>query len=163
MNRDRIWPHAAALLAVVATGGARAEGGEGAAASIRALRLQYNHAIESRDPGAFAKFLSPTFVELTSSGEVTRGAKAVADSYADTEFKDPTFIAYDRRPDTIDVARSGRFAVERGHWRARFRAPGGGEAGATGLYQAGWIKMGDGWRIRTEAYAQMTCKREPAC
>jgi ketosteroid isomerase-like protein len=131
--------------------------------AIRDLRLQYNHAIELREAGAFVKFLSPTFVEMSGAGEVTSGAKAVADSYAAAEFKDPNFIAYDRQPDTIEVARNERFAVERGHWRGRFRGPSGAEVGASGLYQAGWVRMDGGWRIQSEAYVRLTCKTEPIC
>ena len=148
----------------MALGASRAEAsGASDADTIRDLRLQYNHAIEMREAGAFAKFLSPTFAELISTGEVTSGAKVVADSYVATEFKDPTFIAYDREPDTIEVAQNGRFAVERGHWRARFRGPGGAEVGGSGFYQAGWVRINGGWRIQTEAYVMLTCKREPVC
>ena len=165
------WPHAAAILAVMAIGVsyAAASGAEasGAAVSdadaIRDLRLQYNHVIELREAGAFAKFLSPTFAELSGAGEVIVGAKAVADSYAAMEFKNPAFIAYDRQPDTIEVAQNRRFAVERGHWRARFRDPSGAEVGASGLYQAGWVRMDGGWRIQSEAYVKLTCKRGSIC
>jgi ketosteroid isomerase-like protein len=151
-------------MAVVAIAASQADAaGASDADAIRDLRLQYNHAIEMREAGAFAKFLSPTFAEMISTGEVTSGAKAVADSYAAVEFHDPTFIAYDRQPDTIVVAQNGRFAVERGHWHARFRDPSGSEVGGSGFYQAGWVRMDGGWRIQTEAYVHLTCKREPVC
>lgn len=65
----------------------------------------------------------------------------MAQSYAGTEFKDPAFIAYDRRPDTVEISADCRRAVERGQWRARFRLPDGGEIGAAGLYQAGWTQL----------------------
>jgi ketosteroid isomerase-like protein len=157
---------ATAILAVMTIGVSSAEA-SGAAVSdadaIRDLRLGYNHAIELREAGAFVKFLSPTFVEMDSTGAVTIGGKTVADSYAAAEFKDPTFIAYDRHPDTIDVAQNRRFAVERGHWRARFRDPNGAEVGASGLYQAGWVRIDGDWRIQSEAYVRLTCRREPVC
>lgn len=164
MRKARSWLKAAAILAFIAAGPspARASGGSDAGA-IRALRLQYNRVIESREAGAFANFLSPTFVELDSTGEVISGAKAVAESYAATEFKDPSFIAYDRQPDAIEVAQNGRFAVERGHWHARFRDPSGAEVGASGLYQAGWVHTGGGWRIQTEAYVKLACKQGDVC
>lgn len=152
-----------AALAIGVPGGGAFGAAVSDADAIRNLRIQYNQAIEARDAGSFEKFLSPTFVEMSAGGEVTRGAKAVADSYAAAEFRDKTFIAYDRRPDTIDIAPSGRFAVERGHWRARFREPGGSDVGGSGLYQAGWIRMDGGWRIQSEAYARLTCKTKPDC
>jgi ketosteroid isomerase-like protein len=131
--------------------------------TIRDLRLQYNHAIESRDANAFLKFLSPTFVEMISTCEVTQGASAVANSYASTEFKDPAFIAYDRQPDVIEVSQNGRYATDRGHWNARSRGADRKVVGGSGLYQAGWVRMDAEWRIHTEAYVQLTCPREPAC
>ena len=164
MTDAKLWSRLAAILAVLTLGAAPvAAPATSDADTIRALRLEYNHVIEARDAAAFSKFLSPTFSEMISTGEVVTGAKAVADSYAVAEFNDPAFIAYDRQPDTIVVAVNGRFAVERGHWRARFRDPGGAEVGATGLYQAGWVHMSDGWRIQTESYVPLTCKREPVC
>ena len=115
--------HSAALLFVMVIAAARTEAaGLSDAEAIRGLRLQYNQVIQQRRPEGFAAFLSPTFTELISTGEVTHGAKAVADSYAADEFKNPNFIAYDRHPDTVVVAKNGLTAVERGHWRARFRA-----------------------------------------
>ena len=151
-------------MAFLALAVSRAEAsGVSEADAIRALRLRYNHAIAARDARAFFGLLSPTFVEMVSTGEVTSGARAVAESYAATEFKDPTFIAYDRQPDTITVAPNGRFAVERGHWRARFRGPSGAEVGGSGLYQAGWVRVDGGWRIQTEAYVRLTCKKGRDC
>jgi len=155
----------AAVVLAVMTLGAPQAGASGStdADTIRALRLAYNRAIEARDAAAFAKVLSPTVSEMISTGEVVTGATAVAESYAAIEFKDPTFIAYDRQPDTVEVSPNGRFAAERGHWRARYRAADGSEVSGSGVYQAGWIRTGAGWRIQTEAYVQFTCKREPDC
>ena len=87
----------------------------------------------------------------------------LADSYTRSEFKDPKFIAYDRRTDTVQIGAGGSLAVERGHWRARWRAPSGAETGASGLYQAGWAREGGVWRIKTEAYAKLVCADPTSC
>lgn len=156
---------AGVVLAVTSLAGFRLQATEPGgidAGVIRNLRHEYNLAISSHDAGSFTKFLSPTFVEMASSGEVTRGAGAVAESYAAIEFKDPAFLAYDRRPDTIEVADNGRFAVERGHWRAIRRGQ-GREVGASGLYQAGWVHSKGTWRIQSEAYVKMACALNGPC
>ena len=132
-------------------------------AAIRQLRVGYNAVIAARQPDRFAAFVAAGIVEMSSQGEVTRGAQPLAESYASQEFKDPSFIAYDRRTDTVQVSADGTLAVERGHWRARRRAAGGGETGGGGLYQAGWIKQGGAWRIQTEAYASLACGTSAKC
>ncbi len=131
--------------------------------TIRELRLQYNRAIQARDPKAMAAFMSPTFTEMVTNGAVNRGIDAVVQDYVAVEFKDPNFIMYDRQPDTVEVGPGGRRAVERGHWQGRFRSPDGKEVGASGMYQAGWILMENGWRLQTESYVQLVCYPKPDC
>lgn len=126
-------------------------------ATIRAARLAYNAVIAGRQADRFPDFVAGDVVQLSSNGAIVTGAAPLAASYAGREFQDPAFIAYDRQPDTIEVAPNGRFAVERGHWRGRFRTAGGGETGNRGLYQAGWVRTPAGWRIRTEAYVKLVC------
>ena len=128
-----------------------------AEADIRELRIQYNDTIQRRDLEGFAKFLSPTFAELLSSGDITTGAGAVAASYGAIEFQDPLFIAYDRRTDSVEFSSTGSLAIERGHWVARYRGPRGEELRGCGGYQAGWVRDDSSWRIQTEAYVELSC------
>lgn len=133
------------------------------AEAVRGRRLAYNRVIADRRPDAMADFLTPGFVQLSSNGAITIGADNVRARYADEEFRNPAFIAYDRQPDTVAISANGRFAIERGHWRSRFRDAKGGETGNTGLYQAIWIRQDGVWRIRTESYGRLTCASESDC
>ena len=132
-------------------------------AAIRARRIAYNETIASRQAAAMTDFVTQGFVQLSSTGALVVGAEKVRDSYAMMEFSDPTFIAYYRKPDSITVSANGRFAVERGHWRGRFRDGRGGETGNTGMYQAGWIRQDGVWRVRTEHYVKLTCANPADC
>ncbi|MDM4765903.1 nuclear transport factor 2 family protein [Pelomonas sp. SE-A7] len=118
---------------------------------IRAKRLAYNDAIAERRIEGFAAVLAPDMVEVTSNGTVTRGVKDMAQGYADQEFKNPDFVRYERLPASIEISPNQQVAVERGRWRALNRQ------GMTrsGVYQAGWVRAADGWRIKTEAYVSL--------
>jgi len=148
------WP--SLVLGHAAEGGADAD-------TLRSLRLSFNQAIAARDPAAVARFMTTGSALLASNGEVLQGGGEISKSYQTQEFVDPAFIAYDRQPDSFDIAPGGRLAVERGHWRGRFRSPQGGEEGSAGLYQAGWIRIDGQWRIQTEAYVRLTCRRSADC
>jgi hypothetical protein len=130
---------------------------------LRARRLAYSAAIEARRGDLMRNFIASDMVQLSSSGDTAIGADAIVKSYSTQEFIDPTFIAYERIPDTITIADNHRFAVERGHWRGRFRLPNGTVDGNSGLYQAGWIKRTGIWWIRTESYVRLHCTNERDC
>ena len=130
---------------------------------IRERRLGYTAAIEARRPDLMRSFLAPETVQLGSNGDAAIGRNNVLSSYSGLEFRDPNFIVYERIPDTIDISDNGRFAVERGHWRGRFRQPNGGVTGNSGLYQTGWIKRDGTWLIRTESYVRLHCADEKDC
>jgi ketosteroid isomerase-like protein len=131
--------------------------------TVRARRLAYNQAIAGRHPEAMADFLTPGFVQMSSNGVITIGSDKVRARYDAEEFGNPAFIGYDRQPDTVAISANGRFAIERGHWRGRFRTATGGETGNTGLYQAIWIKQDGVWRLRSESYGRLTCASESDC
>ena len=130
---------------------------------IRARRLAYTAAIEARRPDLMRNFLAPEMVQLSSNGDAMIGRDAVVKSYSEVEFRDPAFIVYERTPVEIRISDNGRFAVERGHWRGRFRLPDGRIGGNSGLYQAGWIKRDGLWWIRTESYVRLHCLSEKDC
>ena len=130
---------------------------------IRERRFAYTAAIKSRQPDLMRNFLAPEMVQLSSTGKTVIGQEAVAQSYSETEFRNPAFIVYERIPDTITISENGRFAAERGHWRGRFRLPDGNIGGNSGLYQAGWIKRDAVWWIRTESYVRLHCASENDC
>ena len=130
---------------------------------IRERRLAYTAAIQARQPDLMRRFLAEDMVQLSSNGEVIAGRETVVQSYSEHEFRNPAFIVYERTPDTVAISDNGRFAIERGHWRGRFRLPSGRITGNSGLYQAGWIKRGGVWLIRTESYVRLHCADENDC
>jgi ketosteroid isomerase-like protein len=131
--------------------------------AVRARRAAYVAAMQARRADLIGDFLAPEMVQLASSGAMEVGRDAIVKSYAETEFRDPAFIVYERIPDTIEISDNGRFAVERGHWRGLYRRDGKVETGNTGLYQAGWIKRDGVWRVRTESYVRLHCADERDC
>ena len=88
-----------------------------------------------------ANFIAEDMVQLSSNGDMVVGGKEIIKSYSEHEFRNPDFVSYERTPDTVSISDNGRFGVERGHWRGRFRVTGGAVTGNAGLYQAGWIKF----------------------
>jgi hypothetical protein len=132
-------------------------------ADIHARRHSYSEAMGSRNPGRMRDFLAEDMVQLSSNGETTIGRSAVIEGYAEHEFRNPSFIAYERVPDTVAISDNRRFAIERGHWRGRFRMQNGRIGGNSGLYQAGWIKRQGVWLIRTESYVRLHCADENDC
>src|SRR5215208_385823 len=130
---------------------------------IHDRRLAYSAAIHARRADLMRNFIASNMVQLSSNGDTTIGGDAIVQSYSTHEFTDSTFIAYERIPDTITISDNQRFAVERGHWRGRFRLPNGTISGNSGLYQAGWIKRAGIWWIRTESYVRLHCANETDC
>lgn len=151
------------LLAAAAPPGDEASRAEVEAQTVRARRAAYVAAMQARRADLIGDFLAPEMVQLASSGAMEVGRDAVVKSYAETEFKDPAFLVYERVPDTIEISDNGRFAVERGHWRALSRRDGKIVTGNSGLYQAGWIKRDGVWRVRTESYTRLHCASEDDC
>ena len=133
------------------------------AAQVRARRLAYSAAIAARDPQKMQDYMAEDFVQLLSNGTTTISRQAVIDGYVAQEFRNPDFIAYERIPDTVAISDNGRFAIERGHWRGRFRQKNGRIDGNNGLYQAGWIKRDGVWLVRTESYVRLHCADEQDC
>lgn len=149
-----------ALLSIglISTAAARNDKGQ-----IRERRLAYTAAIQSRRPDLMANFIAEDMVQLSSNGDMVVGGKEIIKSYSEHEFRNPDFVGYERTPDNVSISNNGRFGVERGHWRGRFRVPGGAVTGNAGLYQAGWIKRGGVWLVRTESYVRLHCANENDC
>jgi hypothetical protein len=121
-------------------------------ATIRALRLENNRAIADHNAALMKSIWSPRMRLIVSDGTVYSGASSLAKSYADTEFKDPRFIAYVRIPRQIEIAADGLHAAENGSWTAVQEAPG---RVRSGTYLASWEKVDEKWRIVYEAYASL--------
>lgn len=124
--------------------------------TIRSLRLENNRAIESHSVRLMERAWTPTIRLIVSDGTVYSGAGPLAASYAGTEFKDPNFVAYDRRPISITISADGRRAAEYGAWKAHYKTP---KKAGSGTYLASWRKFGGVWKIVYEAYVTLGSKR----
>lgn len=144
------------LLAIAVTSGASASQGD--AGTIRSLRLENNRAIASHNSRLMRRAWTSTIRLIVSDGTLYSGAGPLAASYQDTEFKDPDFIVYDRRPLSITISASGKSAAEYGAWNALYRTP---ASNRSGTYFASWRKFGTMWKIVYEAYVTLGPKQKP--
>lgn len=125
------------------------------AALIRAARDRYNAAVASHDTAGLRAALTDDYKILSgTSGEFLAGGDAVAKSYADEEFRDPSFLSYVRIPDEIVISDNGKRAMERGHWLGRWTRS-KGEQRRSGQYLAVWVPAADGWRLRSETFVTL--------
>lgn len=122
---------------------------------IAALRAAYSLAIAERRADLMEQYLDPDLVVLAGPGAVRVGRKAVIANHQANEFRDPAFAGYERITDEVILGNDPCAAIERGHWRACFVQEDGTIDGASGHFQAGWIRSGGQWRIRTEAYVRL--------
>jgi virginiamycin B lyase len=121
-------------------------------ATIRALRLENNRAIASRNVALMRAAYTPNIRLMDSDGTLYLGANAVTKTYADNEFKDPHFVTYVRRPSNITISADGSHAAEYGAWTGINTAP---EHVYSGTYLASWQKRGGIWKIVYEAFSEL--------
>ncbi|HZZ00313.1 MAG TPA: DUF4440 domain-containing protein [Candidatus Baltobacteraceae bacterium] len=131
-------------------GAARSDGAPSDVAQIRAVRLENNRAILERDVAALSKPWTANIRLVESDGQMWTGARDLAKSYANAEFKDPNFVEYVRIPSSIAIAADGVHAAENGSWTAINKPP---EKVRSGTYLASWVKVAGVWKIVYEAYA----------
>lgn len=120
--------------------------------TIRSLRLENNRAIADHDAARMREVWAND-IQLTCCGNATySGASALAASYAQFEFKDPSFVEYVRIPQRIEVNGDGLAAQEYGRWIGVFKSP---HTMHSGRYSALWKKDGGSWKIARESYVPM--------
>jgi hypothetical protein len=137
--------------------------GDGAAATVRALRAASNAAIEGHDAVRLRKTFDDDYHGIQgTSGSLDSGGDATAQSYGDQEFKDPTFVRYRRTPTSIVSAKSGKRVAESGRWEGIWREPDGAMR-KTGVYLAMWIPSGGTWRLKSEAFVTLACTGSVSC
>ncbi|GAB3697132.1 hypothetical protein GCM10027592_20960 [Spirosoma flavus] len=130
-------------------------------ASIRALRLQSNQAIEARKLQTFGETMLPDIQVTRGSGSHVSSRDSVLASVA-PQFKDPNFMGYIRTTERIDISTSAPLAAEHGHWTGRFRRPDGIQI-ITGTYLSMWRKTDAGWKIQSELFISLNCTGSEAC
>ena len=78
---------------------------------VRALRAESNAAIAAHDAVRLRPLLDDAYHGMQgTSGALDSGGEATAQSYANEEFKDSTFVTYRRSPETVNHAAKQVFA-----------------------------------------------------
>jgi hypothetical protein len=135
----------------------------GPASVVRAQRAESNAAINAHDAHRLRKLFDDDYHAIQgTSGALDSGGDATARSYADEEFKDPTFITWRRTPTSVVTASSGKRVAESGYWEGIWRKS-DGTMRKTGVYLAMWIPSGDTWRLKSEAFVTLACTGSTSC
>jgi ketosteroid isomerase-like protein len=149
-------------VAVIA-GGVAAQAAEDPVAIVRGLRAESNAAIAAHDAKRLRPLLADDYrgIQGTSGGLDTGGA-ATARTYENEEFRDPTFVTYERIADKVTIAGSGRRIGESGHWVGTWRKA-DGLMRKTGDYLAVWTVSKGQWRLRSESFVTLSCTGSSDC
>jgi hypothetical protein len=152
------------FLAIVGCmGGSYASTVDSPTSTVRVQRAESNAAIEAHDAVRLRKLFDDDYHGIQgTSGDIDSGGEATARSYADEEFKDPTFVTYRRTPTSVVNARSGKRVAEAGHWEGIWRKT-DGTMRKTGVYLAMWIPSGGTWRLKSEAFVTLACTGSATC
>jgi Domain of unknown function (DUF4440) len=130
---------------------------------VRAQRAESNAAIKARDPARLRKLFDDDYHGISgTSGALDSGGDATARSYADEEFKDPSFVTYRRTPTSVLVASSGKRVAESGHWEGVWQKA-DGTMRKTGVYLAMWIPASGTWHLKSEAFVTLACTGSANC
>jgi hypothetical protein len=97
-----------------------------------------------------------------TSGALDSGGAATARSYENEEFRDPSFVSYERTPDKVSLAGSGRRIGESGHWAGTWRKT-DGIMRKSGDYLAVWTVSNGQWRLRSETFVTLSCSGSSDC
>ncbi len=160
--RSRLRPAiAAAMMAAAAMTTVMAA--DDAVAIVRALRAESNAAIAARDAKRLRPLLADDYRGIQgTSGALDSGGATTARSYENEEFRDPSFVSYERIPDKVTMAGSGRRIGESGHWVGTWRKP-DGIMRKTGDYLAVWTVSNGRWRLKSETFVTLSCSGSSDC
>lgn len=128
---------------------------------IRRLRAEFNRVIAAHDAAALPKFWREDLHVTTGVGRQLTGSAAVRAAF-ETIFADPTFVAYTRTPDKIELSGSGLRAAESGHWLGEWKKP-DGKMEWRGTYLAMWRKENNQWLLQSELYVSLKCTGSREC
>ena len=115
---------------------------------IRAVRTASNEAIAKKDIASVAKYWKDDYVEISSDGSLISGKEAVI---ADWEkmFKNDPSIRFERQFGTIEFARGGTVAIEKGI--LIYTSP----YNYKGYYTALWCKVDGVWVSQMENFVSI--------
>jgi hypothetical protein len=161
-TRSRLWPAIAAAM-LAAAGMTTVMAAEDAVAIVRSLRAESNAAIAAHDAKRLRPLLADDYRGIQgTSGALDSGGAATARSYGNEEFRDPSFVSYERIPDKVTMAGSGRRIGESGHWVGTWRKA-DGIMRKTGDYLAVWTVSNGQWRLRSETFVTLSCSGSSDC
>ncbi len=130
---------------------------------VSAQRAESNAAIRAHDSIRLRKLFDDEYhAILGSTGNIDSGGDATTRSYADEEFKNPSFVTYRRTPTSIDIAESGKRIAKAGRFEGVWKKP-DGITRKTGVYLAMWIPSGGSWCLKSEAFVTLDCTGSAAC
>lgn len=153
----------ALLLIVGCVGTSQTSNAASPTSIVKAQRVEYNAAIAAHDSVRMRAFFVDDYHLISgSSGHVDSGGDAATRSYADEEFKDPTFVTYRRTPTTVVSAVSGKRIAESGRFEGIWKKP-DGTMRKTGIYLAMWVPSAGTWRLKSEAFVTLACTGSAAC
>jgi Domain of unknown function (DUF4440) len=151
------------LLIVGCMAGSHASTVDSPTSAVRVQRAESNAAIKAHDAVRLRKVFDDDYHGIQgTSGALDSGGEVTARSYADEEFKDPTFVTYRRTPTSVVNAQSGKRVAETGHWEGIWRKS-DGTMRKTGVYLAMWIPSGGTWRLKSEAFVTLACTGSTSC
>jgi hypothetical protein len=151
------------LLVAGGLGSAYAATTGGADSIVRAQRAESNAAIAAHDAARLRRLFDDDYHGISgTSGSLDSGGDATSRSYADEEFKDPTFVTYRRTPTSVVSATSGKRIAETGRWEGVWRKS-DGTMRKSGVYLAMWIPSGGTWRLKSEAFVTLACVGSAVC
>lgn len=117
--------------------------------AIRARRRLTNKLIAAHESARLKPFFDANVTLITGEGSVISGAAAVIDAFA-AQFRDPSFVTYERLTETVRLDQAAARAAERGGWIATWR-----DARLEGDYLAVWKKQTGQWVIESELFVTL--------
>lgn len=122
--------------------------------AIRQQRKRTNKLIADHEAERLRPFFDPKVTVIAGDGSVVSGIDELIRRF-ESFFADPTFIAFERKAETVILDKAGTRASERGDWIASWHGPSGTMTGG-GQYQAVWKKAQNQWVLESEHFIALT-------
>jgi ketosteroid isomerase-like protein len=117
--------------------------------AIRARRKLTNKLIAGHDAARLKPFFASDMVLIPGEGGVLLGAAAVLEAFA-SQFRDPSFVTYERTTQDVRLDADEARAAETGSWVATWK-----DATSSGTYLAVWRTATGQWVIESELYVSL--------
>ena len=118
--------------------------------AIRQQRRRTNKLIADHEAERLRPFFDPKVTVIAGDGSVILGMEDLIGRF-ESFFKDPTFITFDRKTETVILDKQGARASERGDWVASWHGL-SGTMTSGGQYQAVWKKAQNQWVLESEHF-----------